>query len=381
MKKIFTVLLTSLFLVFTAAFTYSIGNADNVNRDRNRPQTENIARTEPRIVESGELNIHFLELGNKYTGDCVYINYGEIDIIIDAGSRQSSAAVIKNYIDGYTLDGKLEFVIVTHAHQDHIAGFNSSRNIAGILDSYETGIIIDFPRTNSTTVVYNTYRETRQRAIKNGAIHYNALQCYNNEDGAQRVYDLGGNVQLEILYNYYYENYSGNENNYSVVLRIIQDTKQFLFTGDLEKDGEDRLVDYYEANFGGLGVCELFKGGHHGSRTSGNEKLMAAITPEYIIVCSCAGSSEYRASPQNVFPAQAFIDRAAPYTDKIYITTFVPDYANNTIMSFNGNIIFSVTWVNSQRSVRIICSSNDLKLKDTEWFLANRQMPEAWKKQ
>ena len=30
--------------------------------------------------EEGELSVHFLELGNKYTGDCTYIKYGDVDI-------------------------------------------------------------------------------------------------------------------------------------------------------------------------------------------------------------------------------------------------------------------------------------------------------------
>ena len=32
-------------------------------------------------------SVHFLELGNKYTGDCTYIKYGNVDILIDCGSR------------------------------------------------------------------------------------------------------------------------------------------------------------------------------------------------------------------------------------------------------------------------------------------------------
>jgi hypothetical protein len=118
----------------------------------------------------------------------------------------------------------------------------------------------------------------------------------------------------------------------------------------------------------------LYKGGHHGSNTSGNEKLMAAITPEYICVCSCVGSSQYRAAPQNVFPSQDFVDRVAPYTDNVYVTTLVTNYAANEFEPFNGNIIFLVT----DNKIRIICSNSDLKLKDTEWFRNNRQMPDAW---
>ena len=330
--------------------------------------------TEPYIIQDGDLSIHFLELGNKYTGDCVYIKNGNVDIIIDAGSKQSSATTIKAYIDGYIDDGKLDYVIATHAHEDHIAGFHSTRTVTGILDSYEIGIIIDFPRTNSNTVVYNNYKNTRDRLVENGTVHYTALQCFNNQDGAQRIYDLGGDVQLEILYNYYYENNTRNENNNSVCVRIIQNENQYLFTGDLEREGEDFLAEYYEEHFGGLGRHVLFKGGHHGSNTSGSEKLMAAIQPQYVCICSCVGSSEYRAAPQNVFPSQGFIDRIAPYTDKVYITTLVSNYALNEFESFNGDIIFMVR----DNSITIICSNNDTKLKDTEWFRNSRQMPDVW---
>jgi hypothetical protein len=39
-------------------------------------------------------------------------------------------------------------------------------------------------------------------------------------------------------------------------------------------------------------------------------------------------------------------------------------------------IIFLV----SGGDITVICSNNNLKLKDTEWFLINRQMPDGWVK-
>ena len=370
MKK--TILAIMLAFAF-ALFTVPSGGAEEAGRrELNfRPAREGDIFS---VFRYDDLSIHFLELGNKYTGDCVYIQYGDVDILIDAGSKQASAATIKAYINKYIRDGKLEYVIATHAHEDHIAGFYSNGTVTGILESYRIGEIIDFPKTNSTTNVYNNYKKARDRAVANGAVHYNALQCFNNQDGAQRVYDLGGNVKLEILYNYFYENKASSENNYSVCVKITQNANQYIFTGDLELEGEDRLADFYSKNSGGLGHCVLYKGGHHGSNTSSNEKLLAAITSEYVCVCTCAGSSEYRASPPNVFPSQAFIDRVAPYTDAVYLTSLVPDFSNNVVMSFNGNILFLVC----AGDVTIICSNNDLKLKDTEWFLNNRQTPPAW---
>ena len=83
---------------------------------------------------SGELQIHFLELGNYYTGDCVYIKAGDTDVLIDAGSKYSSVPTISAYLNQYVTDNKLEYVIVTHAHEDHYAGFAAS---TGIFDLYE----------------------------------------------------------------------------------------------------------------------------------------------------------------------------------------------------------------------------------------------------
>lgn len=379
MKKFALHLLLIATLTFLAAACAGVNGPQTNKSDHisQKPITSEPASTETsnsRIIQDKELSIHFLELGNKYTGDCVYINYGDIDILIDAGSKQSSASTIKAYIDNYIQDNKLEYVIATHAHEDHIAGFYSTRTTTGILDAYAIGTIIDFPKTNSSTVTYSNYISARDKAVENGAVHYTALQCFNSEDGAQRIYDLGGGVKLEILYNCYYESYTRSENNYSVCIRIIQNENQYLFTGDLEQDGEDAMVDYYNENSGGLGHCVLYKGGHHGSNTSSGERLMAAITPECVCVCSCAGSSEYRASPQNVFPSQGFIDRIAPYTDRVYVTTLVTDYANNVFSSLNGNIVF----INSEAGTRIMCSGSSDLLKDTEWFRANRQMPDAW---
>ena len=50
------------------------------------------------VFVSGDLEIHFLELGNKYTGDCVYVKMGDTDLRIDAGSKTSSIPTISKYL-------------------------------------------------------------------------------------------------------------------------------------------------------------------------------------------------------------------------------------------------------------------------------------------
>ena len=323
---------------------------------------------------SGELSIHFLELGNEYAGDCIYVKAGDNDILIDAGSRASSVSTIDNYLKDYVLDGKLEYVIVTHADRDHIAGFSASN---GIFDLYDCGLIIDFPRTEKDTDLYHTYIEKRNAEIAQGATHYNALQCYNYLDGASRVYNLADSVSLEILYNFYYENDASSENDYSVCFMIKHGDRKFLFTGDLEEKGEEYLVEY-----NAISNVDVYKAGHHGSNTSSSSDFLSVINPKIVVVTCVAGSVEYTQNLQNTFPTQNFINNVSKHTEKVYVTSQIEiemgsddKYHNKGQQkSLNGNV---VVVSNADSEISVNCSANDLYLKDSEWYKNNRE-PATW---
>lgn len=324
------------------------------------------------ITSSDSLSIHFLELGNKYVGDSIYIKAGENDILIDAGSRKDSATTITNYVDNYCEDGKLEYVIATHAHQDHIAGFVGSDINPGIFSNYDIDTLIDFPKTNTTSQIYNSYVERRNDLISYGTKHYTALECYNNVNGAQRTYVLGENLTLNILYQEYYEKNASSENNYSVCILLSHGDRHFLFTGDLESTGEQSLV-----LSNNLPKVKVFKGGHHGSGTSNTDTLLNVIQPENICICSCAGTPEYTSNSLNQFPYQEVIYRFAKHTENIYVTSQIDLERSNGeeyyVKSMNGNIIVRST----PSSFTIIGTNNSLKLKDTEWFKQYRSWPET----
>ena len=161
-------------------------------------------------VITDELQIHFLETGNKYSGDCVLIKSGDTEVLVDAGSRQSSAETIVSYVNNYCTDGILEYVIVTHADQDHIAGFVGTATTPGIFDSYECKTIIDFPKTDKNTELYQKYLTKRDAEIAAGAVHYTALDCYNNAGGAKRSYELAPDIRLNFLYQKFYEESSSD---------------------------------------------------------------------------------------------------------------------------------------------------------------------------
>ncbi len=348
-------------------------------------------------ISATEFSVHFLELGNKYAGDCILIDCGDTEVLIDAGSRASSAATIKEYVDQYCDDNVLEYVIATHADQDHIAGFVGTTTARGILYEYKIGTMIWFDNVKPSKedgALYNSFKDAVKYAVSQGAKSYHASQCYNEENGAKRQYylDEAQTLSINILYNYYYYNVDKNdENNHSVVTlltqELVNENKYYLFTGDLEGEGEEKMVDWY-ANGNGKSEYDilpqdvtLYKAGHHGSKTSSSAKLLSVIRPEYVVVCCCAGSPEYTKDNNNTFPTQQMIDNVSVYTEKIYVTSLATglpekdDKGNYVSQSFggytsmNGNITF--LWEGNE--LKLSCSNNDTLLKDTEWFKENRK--------
>ena len=90
----------------------------------------------------GDIEMHFMELGNGYSGDSCYIKCGDVDILVDAGSRTDSSSTIAQYLDTQVTDKKLEYVIVTHADRDHIAGFAGDSKNASVFSRYKVDTII-----------------------------------------------------------------------------------------------------------------------------------------------------------------------------------------------------------------------------------------------
>lgn len=331
----------------------------------------------PAIVK-GDLSIHFLELGNENCGDCIYIKAGDTDILVDGGSRPNSIGTIQNYIKDYITDGIIEYAIVTHADQDHIACWAGSNSSQSLFDLYKVNTIIDFPLTNKDTGTYNRYVLKRDAEIENdGAVHYTALECYNNQNGAQRTYTLSDGISLQILNNYYYSNNSRDENNFSVCFMINQGDNHYLFTGDLEKDGEKKLIELNT-----LPEVTLFKAGHHGSGTSNTEELLSVIKPQYIAISCVAGSTEYSNNLDNVFPYQSTVDKISKYTDNVLVTSCM-DMEKQADESYketgdarplNGTIIFTCT----DGEITFTGTNNSTKFKDSDWFHSYRQTPANW---
>lgn len=153
----------------------------------------------------------------------------------------------------------VELLILTHMDSDHIGGMES---IVKMLNVEEFGISI-----NSTEK--SKYEEIKELSEKYGAkIRY-------MQRGDRFIID---DVKFNVLMPEKSEEIS-NENNDSIVLLVEYKGKKALFMGDLEVEGEEKLIDYGE----NLNV-NILKLGHHGSITSSSEEFILATRPEIALI-------------------------------------------------------------------------------------------------
>ncbi|MBF2675284.1 DNA internalization-related competence protein ComEC/Rec2 [Listeria marthii] len=74
-------------------------------------------------------------------------------------------------------------------------------------------------------------------------------------------------------------------NDDSIVLKVILDNKVWLFTGDLEANGEQKLLDQPVK-------ADILKVGHHGSKTSTSKEFIQQVQPTFAII-SCGVKNRF----------------------------------------------------------------------------------------
>lgn len=205
------------------------------------------------------LEVDFLDVGQ---GDAVLIQspYGQ-NILIDGGPDES-------VIEGLSVelpvwDRIIDLMILTHPHDDHVAGLNDVLNRYTVKRVVYTGVVHDSPD-------YLAWLE----AIANKNIPVTII------DRPQKIF-LGNDCWLEIIYPR--KSLAGQEasnlNNSSIALELVYGETDFFLSGDLEAEIEKELLEKEV-----VPQAQVFKANHHGSDTSNTQEFLEAISPEIVVV-------------------------------------------------------------------------------------------------
>lgn len=286
-------------LFFYIFFICSIITIFNNNYYLNNHKTNNtnIEKDETVNFQTNEnIKIHFIDVGQ---GDSIFIELPNNEtMLIDAG-ESSKEEVVSEYINtlGYN---KINYVIGTHPHSDHIGG------LAHIINSFNIEKIY-MPKALSTSKTYENLLNTIYKNNKNIITAKAGIKIIDED-----------NLKINILAPNN-NNYS-NLNNYSVVIKINYKSKSFLFMGDAEILSENEILTDVSA--------DIIKIGHHGSDTSSSESFLSKVNPKYAIIM-VGENNKYN------HPNQTILDRL----ERNNIITYRTDLNGNIVITSDGNEI------------------------------------------
>lgn len=207
---------------------------------------------------SGDITVHFIDVGQA---DCALIVTPESTVLIDSGERGTASEVI-SYIEQCGVE-RLDYVIGTHPHSDHIGA------MAEILTAFEIGEFI-MPEVEENSLSSAVFYSNMLDVIEDKGIN----AAYSE---AGRIISLCDGAELVVIGPLQGE-YS-DLNDYSVVTKLICGGISFLFTGDIEQPAEAALLE----NGADLSA-DILKVGHHGSSSSSSSDFIAAVNPQFAVI-------------------------------------------------------------------------------------------------
>ena len=254
---------------------------------------------EPIYYNTDETTIHFIDVGQ---GQCVLISSDGHNMLIDGGEREYSSKII-SYIENLDID-KLDYVIATHPHSDHIGG------LSGVIEHFEVDEIIAPMIPDTLVPTSNSYYDFLNAVKKNGKGMSKAI--------VGEIYNLGDS-QFEIIAPLSEE--SDDLNNYSVVCVFKYGENTALFGGDASEYEENDILKS-DADID-VDLLNVF---HHGSSSSSGKEFLYNVSPEYCVIM-CGADNSYG------HPNKSTIERLEVYTDNIYRT----DLQGTIICEMDGN--------------------------------------------
>lgn len=245
------------------------------------------------------MKVHFIDVGQA---DCILIESNKKYMLIDAGNNDDEKLIL-TYLKKNKVK-RLEYVIGTHPHEDHIGSLDA------VIKNFEIGKVI-LPEKEHTTQTFEDVLD---------AIEDKGLKI--TKPVVSKEYKLGTAKFIIIAPN---ADYKDELNDWSVGIKLINKNDSFIFVGDAEKEAEDDILK------NDIDIsADVLKISHHGSDTSTSNAFLNEVSPSSVVI-SCGKGNSYG------HPNKTIINKLKKKKINIYRT----DEQGTIVASSNGN---KITW-------------------------------------
>lgn len=242
----------------------------------------------PATAAGDRIAVHYI---NVDQGNAALLEFPCGAILIDAGGRGSAASShLIDYLDAFfarrrDLD-RLAAVFVTHTHIDHNSNLRLIAQRYRIGGYIHNGRLVGSGRPNARWMIANAATLPSPipvRAIADvsgtagvGGSIVDPLACPRVDP---RIRVLSGGLTANPGWT---AAEFDNGNNHSLIVRVDYGAASFLFSGDLEDKGIERLLASY-AGTAAMDV-DVYAVGHHGSYNGTTAPMLAAMSPEMAVI-------------------------------------------------------------------------------------------------
>jgi competence protein ComEC len=210
-----------------------------------------------------KLTVTIIDVGQ---GDAVLLEFPDKKrMLVDAGplfkKHDAGEKIIVPFLR-YKGITKLDYLLITHPHSDHLGGAGS------VLKSIHVDTLILNTNSSHNRMVREIFSSAQAFHVGIGVL----------SEGNQ-IYIHPG-VRVYVLYPNLDHPSEGNANNNSVILKILYGNSSILFVGDAEVMAEQKIIPRYNTFLS----SDILKVGHHGSNTSSSDDLLCLVHPHTAIV-------------------------------------------------------------------------------------------------
>lgn len=294
-------LFSAIVVIIAAVCTYFFMGDKSLTNQRADSQSGSAQTLSVPAPEKGEeLQIQYLDVGQA-DASLIRLPNGQT-MLIDAGGNATADQLVE-YIKDQGVE-RIDFLIGTHPHEDHIGGLDK------VVDAFDIGEVYLPKVADSQVPTTKTYEDVLN------AIDQKGLKVNRGTAGTVMFQSEGLSAQLLAPNSETYDDL----NSYSIVLMLTYGERKFLFMGDAEADSENEILD----NFSDV-KADVLKCGHHGSSTSTSQAFLDSVSPEYAVI-SCGRDNSYG------HPHQETLDRL----EQKDVTVYRSDLQHTIVASCDG---------------------------------------------